>query len=50
MQKGSKQKESSKRKIGEGVSEFWRDLKDYHPEYYDSIRKNMSDKKKRKRR
>lgn len=46
MQRGTKQKTSSKKKISQGVSEYWRDLKTYHKDYYDSLCERMKNSNK----
>ena len=47
MQRGTKQKESSKRKIAKSISEYWNDLRKYHPDRYRELcEKNKNNAKK----
>jgi hypothetical protein len=47
MQRGSKQKESSKRKIAQSISEYWSDIRKYHPgRYRELCEKNKNNAKK----
>ena len=34
MQKGTTHKKQSKKKIGQSISEYWADVRKYHPDYY----------------